>query len=79
MACALLDCCAKNCGYPFQIIISTKEFLNDLVKRFPDRPINVGPVQYHVLDLIGTWNNTLWYARFMLDFHILKFGVETQA
>jgi ADP-ribosylation factor-binding protein GGA len=60
LACALLDSCAKNCGYPVHIILSTKEFLNDLVKRFPDRPLNIGPVQYHILDLIGTWNSTLW-------------------
>jgi ADP-ribosylation factor-binding protein GGA len=59
LACALLDICAKNCGYPFHIILSTKEFLNDLVKRFPDRPVNIGPVQYHILDLIGSWNATL--------------------
>jgi hypothetical protein len=35
----LLDYCVKNCGYPFHLIISTKEFLNELVKKFPETPI----------------------------------------
>ena len=35
----LLDYCVKNCGYPFQLIISTKDFLNELVKKFPETPI----------------------------------------
>ena len=34
LALGLLDNCVKNCGYPFQLQISTKEFLNELVRRF---------------------------------------------
>ena len=34
----LLDHCVKNCGYPFHLQISTKEFLNELVRRFPSQP-----------------------------------------
>ncbi|KAJ3219871.1 hypothetical protein HK099_004551 [Clydaea vesicula] len=59
LACSLLDCCMKNCSYPFHLIVSTKEFLNDLVKRFPERPLNIGPVQYQILSLISQWNHTL--------------------
>jgi hypothetical protein len=38
LALNLLDICVKNCGYPFHLQISTKEFLNELVRRFPERP-----------------------------------------
>ncbi|PHZ13511.1 VHS-domain-containing protein [Rhizopus microsporus ATCC 52813] len=38
LALTLLDNCAKNCGYPFHLQIATKEFLNALVRRFPERP-----------------------------------------
>lgn len=34
----LLDHCVKNCGYPFHLQIATKEFLNALVRKFPERP-----------------------------------------
>lgn len=34
----LLDTLVKNCGYPFQLQIATKEFLNELVRKFPERP-----------------------------------------
>jgi hypothetical protein len=33
-----LDNCVKNCGYPFHLQIASKEFLNTLVSRFPERP-----------------------------------------
>ena len=35
LAIALLDNLVKNCGYPFHLQILRKEFLNELVKRFP--------------------------------------------
>ena len=38
LAIALLDNLVKNCGYPFHLQILRKEFLNELVKRFPERP-----------------------------------------
>ena len=38
LALGLLDICVKNCGYPFHLQIGTKEFLNELVRRFPERP-----------------------------------------
>ncbi|KAF7732153.1 hypothetical protein EC973_006408 [Apophysomyces ossiformis] len=38
MALTLLDNCVKNCGYPFHLQIATKEFLNELVRKFPERP-----------------------------------------
>lgn len=59
LACNLLDCCVKNCGFPFHLVIASKEFLNSIVKRFPDRPLNIGPVQFQILSLIGQWNYSL--------------------
>jgi hypothetical protein len=34
----LLDTLVKNGGYPFQLQVGTKEFLNELVRKFPERP-----------------------------------------
>ncbi|KAG1443030.1 hypothetical protein G6F56_010824 [Rhizopus delemar] len=34
----------NNCGYPFHLQIATKEFLNALVRRFPERPPSRVPV-----------------------------------
>lgn len=33
-----MDNCVKNCGYPFHLQVASKEFLNALVRRFPERP-----------------------------------------
>ncbi|CAJ0763370.1 18839_t:CDS:2, partial [Entrophospora sp. SA101] len=37
LALTLLDICVKNCGYPFHLQIATKEFLNELVRKFPEK------------------------------------------
>ncbi|KAJ3355751.1 hypothetical protein HDU83_002756 [Entophlyctis luteolus] len=55
----LLDMLVKNCGHPFHLIIATKEFLNELVKRFPERPGPGNPIQFRILELIQQWNATL--------------------
>lgn len=59
LALTLLDYCVKNCGYPFHLVISSKSFLNEFVRRFPDRPRNVGPIQQRILELLQIWNATL--------------------
>ncbi|KAJ3218968.1 hypothetical protein HDU67_003332 [Dinochytrium kinnereticum] len=68
-ALTLLDHLVKNCGYPLQLIISTKEFLNELVRRFPERPTTVTPPQYRILELIQQWNATICVSsRYKDDF-----------
>ncbi|KAH7401442.1 VHS domain-containing protein [Pyrenochaeta sp. MPI-SDFR-AT-0127] len=60
LALHLLDICVKNCGYPFHLQISTKEFLNELVRRFPERPpIHSTRVQNKILELIEEWRQTI--------------------
>ncbi|EJT75820.1 ADP-ribosylation factor-binding protein GGA1 [Gaeumannomyces tritici R3-111a-1] len=60
LALALLDICVKNCGYPFHLQISTKEFLNELVRRFPERPpIRPSRVQAKILEAIEEWRSTI--------------------
>lgn len=60
LALSLLDICVKNCGYPFHLQISTKEFLNELVRRFPERPpMHSSRVQNRILELIEEWRQTI--------------------
>ena len=60
LALALLDTLVQACGYPFHLQISTKEFLNELVRRFPERPPPFpGPVMSRILELIHTWKETI--------------------
>ncbi|KAH3674411.1 hypothetical protein WICMUC_003248 [Wickerhamomyces mucosus] len=56
----LLDVLVKNCGYPFHLQISRKEFLNELVKRFPERPpARYSRTQRLILTAIEEWNQTI--------------------
>ncbi|KAK0892417.1 ARF-binding protein [Friedmanniomyces endolithicus] len=60
LALSLLDICVKNCGYPFQLQISTKDFLNELLRRFPERPpIRTTRAQNRILELIEEWRRTI--------------------
>lgn len=60
LALNLLDICVKNCGYPFHLQISTKEFLNELVRRFPERPPpRATRVQTKILGAIEEWRGTI--------------------
>ncbi|ROW15652.1 hypothetical protein VPNG_02070 [Cytospora leucostoma] len=60
LAVSLLDICVKNCGYPFHLQISTKEFLNELVRRFPERPPpRYSRVQLKILEAIEEWRSTI--------------------
>ncbi|KAF7303751.1 VHS domain-containing protein [Mycena indigotica] len=60
LALALLETLVQSCGYPFHLQISTKEFLNELVRRFPDRPPPFpGPVMSRILETIQSWKETI--------------------
>lgn len=70
LALALLTTLVQSCGYPLHLQISTKEFLNELVRRFPERPPPFpGPIMSRILDLIHTWKETICKdSRFKEDF-----------
>ncbi|ODV98384.1 hypothetical protein PACTADRAFT_48159 [Pachysolen tannophilus NRRL Y-2460] len=60
LAIQLLDVLVKNCGYPFHLQISRKEFLNELVKRFPERPpARYSRTQRLILGQIEEWTQTI--------------------
>ncbi|KAJ5948615.1 hypothetical protein N7454_001922 [Penicillium verhagenii] len=60
LALSLLDMCVKNCGYKFHLQISTKEFLNELVRKFPERPaMRPSRVQHRILESIEEWRQTI--------------------
>lgn len=60
LALQLLDNLVKNCGYPFHLQISRKEFLNELVKKFPERPtLRYNSVQRMILAQIEEWYQTI--------------------
>lgn len=60
LAVAVLDVCVKNCGYPFHLQISRKDFLNTLVRGFPEKPpMHYTRIQMLVLECIEEWHETL--------------------
>ncbi|KAK9895112.1 VHS-domain-containing protein [Cystobasidium minutum MCA 4210] len=60
LALSLLDTLVKNCGYPMHLQIATKDFLNELVRRFPERPPAFPPPPMNrILELIHEWKNTI--------------------
>ncbi|PVG03878.1 VHS-domain-containing protein [Serendipita vermifera] len=56
LALALIDSLVQSGGYPIHLQVATKEFLNELVRRFPERPPPFpGPVMQRILELIHSW------------------------
>lgn len=52
LALNVLDRLVKTGGYPIYLQISTKEFLNELVRRFPERPpMVIGRVMGRILEV----------------------------
>lgn len=74
LAIDLLDMCVKNCGYPFHLQVSTKEFLNELVRRFPERPpIRPSRVQAKILQAIEEWRGTICEtSKYKQDFGFIR-------
>jgi hypothetical protein len=74
LAISLLDNLVKNCDYPFHLQISRKEFLNELVKRFPERPpLRYTRVQRLILAQIEEWYQTICRtSKYKDDFNYIK-------
>jgi ADP-ribosylation factor-binding protein GGA len=74
LALTLLDYLVKNGGYPVHLQISRKEFLNELVKRFPERPPPAySRVQRLILGTLAEWVQTLCKtARYKDDLTYIK-------
>lgn len=74
LAISLLDNLVKNCGYPFHLQISRKEFLNELVKKFPERPPpRYTRIQRLILGQIEEWYQTICKtSKYKDDFTYIK-------
>ncbi|KAG9103431.1 hypothetical protein FRC06_010849 [Ceratobasidium sp. 370] len=60
LALNLLQTLVSSLGHLFHLQIATKEFLNELVRRFPERPPPFpGPIMTRILDMIHEWRETL--------------------
>ncbi|KAJ2768472.1 ARF-binding protein [Coemansia nantahalensis] len=60
LALALLDNLIKNCGHPVHYQVASREFLNELFRRFPEyQPRESHPVQYRILEMLQEWRVTL--------------------
>jgi len=60
LALNLLQTLISSLGHLFHLQISTKEFLNELVRRFPERPPPFpGPIMTRILDMIHEWKETI--------------------
>ncbi|KAJ2732953.1 ARF-binding protein [Coemansia sp. BCRC 34962] len=56
----LLDNLVKNCGHPVHYQVASREFLNELFRRFPEfQPSMPNPLQYRILELLQEWRVTL--------------------
>lgn len=74
LALVLLDNLVKNCGYPFHLQISRKQFLNELVKRFPERhPARYTRPQRKILAYIEEWYQTLCkHSKYKADMSYIR-------
>lgn len=74
LAIHLLDNLVKNCGFPFHLQISTVEFLNELVKRFPERPhFPYSKIQRLILAQIAEWYQTICKtSKYREEFHYIR-------
>ncbi|CEL63503.1 putative ADP-ribosylation factor-binding protein C25H2,16c OS=Schizosaccharomyces pombe (strain 972 / ATCC 24843) GN=SPBC25H2.16c PE=1 SV=1 [Rhizoctonia solani AG-1 IB] len=60
LALNLLQTLVNSLGHLFHLQIATKEFLNELVRRFPERPPPFpGPIMTRILDLIHEWKESI--------------------
>jgi ADP-ribosylation factor-binding protein GGA len=60
LALNLLQTLTSSLGHLFHLQIATKEFLNELVRRFPERPPPFpGPIMTRILEMIHEWKETI--------------------
>ncbi|KAJ2802886.1 ARF-binding protein [Coemansia guatemalensis] len=60
LALALLDNLVKNCGHSVHYQIGSREFLNELFRRFPEyQPAMPNPVHYRILEMLQEWRVSL--------------------
>ncbi|KAJ1724806.1 ARF-binding protein [Coemansia erecta] len=60
LALSLLDYLVKNCGHSVHYQIASRDFLNDLFRRFPEfQPTLMNPVQHRILEMLQEWRVTL--------------------
>lgn len=73
-ALSLLDTLVKNCGYPVHLQISRKEFLNELVRNFSERPpIRQTFVERKILLFIEEWYQSLCkFSDYKQDMQFIK-------
>ncbi|KAJ2555244.1 ARF-binding protein [Coemansia sp. RSA 1933] len=59
-ALTLLDNLVKNCGHSVHYQVASREFLNDLFRRFPEyQPSIANPVHQRILEMLQEWRVTL--------------------
>lgn len=73
-ALSLLDTLVKNCGYPVHLQISRKEFLNELVRNFSERPpIRQTFIERKILLFIEEWYQSLCkFSDYKQDMQFIK-------
>ncbi|KAL6946150.1 hypothetical protein ACO0OE_003131 [Hanseniaspora uvarum] len=73
-ALSLLDTIVKNCGYPVHLQISRKDFLNELVRNFSERPsIRQSFVERKILLFIEEWYQSLCkFSDYKQDMQFIK-------
>ncbi|KAJ1948389.1 ARF-binding protein, partial [Linderina macrospora] len=60
LALTLLDNLVKNCGHSVHYQVATRDFLNELFRRFPEyQPAMPNPVHYRILEMLHEWRQTL--------------------
>ncbi|KAJ2104636.1 ARF-binding protein [Coemansia sp. RSA 922] len=60
LALTLLDNLVKNCGHPVHYQVASREFLNELFRRFPEfQPSMPNPLHYRILELLQEWRVSL--------------------
>ncbi|KAJ1680366.1 ARF-binding protein [Spiromyces aspiralis] len=56
----LLDNLVKNCGHSVHYQIASRDFLNQLFRKFPEfQPATPNPIHYRILEMLQMWRNTL--------------------